>query len=389
MRRFQLVLAVFNLLAWLALGIQWLLGIKSLQVLKDFEVSKSPGYWPKLSVIVPARNEERDVADSVESAITQDYPGELEVVAVDDRSEDRTGEILGELAEKYPGRLRVLHVEDLPEGWLGKTYALWLGASKAEGEWLLFTDADVHFSPGCFERAVGYAVDDGLHHLALAPDIYSRTVLLDAFVETFAMIFEVTQRPWKARDPKSRAAVGVGAFNLMKRDVYEEVGTHQAIAMRPDDDVKLARLVKKNGFKTDVAYGADLVNVEWHRSLGEAVRGLEKSIFPGMGYRLDLAAFGTVSLLLTHVSPFVGALISRGPARPLFGANVLLVFVLYALRKRISGGRTSTWYAALHPFSVCAFVYATLRSVYKALANDGIEWRGTRYSLEQLKRNEV
>lgn len=389
MRRFQLILAVFNLLAWLVLGIQWLLGIKSLQVLKDFEASKSPEPWPKLSVVVPARNEERDVEGSVESAVAQEYPGGLEVVAVDDRSEDRTGEILEDLAERYPGRLRVLHVEDLPEGWLGKNYALWFGASEAEGEWLLFTDADVHFSPDCFGRAVAYAVDNGLHHLALAPDIHSRTVLLDAFVETFAMIFEVTQRPWKARDPRSRAAVGVGAFNLVRREAYEGIGTHQAIAMRPDDDVKLARLVKKNGFKTDVAYGADLVNVEWHRSLGEAVRGLEKSIFPGMGYRLDLAAFGTASLLLTHVSPFVGALISRGPARPLFGANVFLIFVLYAFRKRISGGRTSIWYAALHPFSVCVFVYATLRSVYKALANDGIEWRGTKYSLEQLKKNEV
>ena len=389
MRRFQLALAAFDLLAWLVLGVQWLLGIKSLQVLRDFEVPEGLERWPKLSVIVPARNEEQDVADSVGSAMAQEYPGELEVVAVDDRSDDRTGEILEKLAEKHPDEIRVLHVKDLPDGWLGKNYALWLGASEAGGEWLLFTDADVHFSPHCFERAVGYAIGNGLHQLALAPDIHSRTVLLDAFVETFAMIFEVTQRPWKARDPRSRAAVGVGAFNLLKRDVYEEIGTHQAIAMRPDDDVKLARLVKKNGFKQDVAYGADLVNVEWHRSLGEAVRGLGKSIFPGMDYRLDLAAFGTVALLLTHVSPFVGALISRGPARLLFGANVLLVFVLYACRKRISGGRTSTWYAALHPFSVCVFVYALLRSVYKALASGGIEWRGTEYSLEQLKRNEV
>jgi glycosyltransferase involved in cell wall biosynthesis len=364
-------------------------GIKSAPVLRNIVISKGLERWPGLSVVVPACNEERAVGDSVGSVMAQEYPGELEEVVVDDRSSDRTGEILDNLAEEHPGRLRVLHVENLPEGWLGKNHALWLGASRVEDEWLLFTDADVWFSTRCFERAVGYAVSNGLHHLTLAPEIYSRTVLLGAFVETFELIFEITQRPWKARDPRSQEAAGVGAFNLLRRDVYEEIGTHQAIAMRPDDDMKLAKLVKKNGFRTDVAYGAGLLGVEWHQSLGGAVRGLSKSIFPGMDYRLDPAAFVTAVLLLTHVPPFVGVLLSRGLTRVLFGINVLLIFALYAYRSQIAEQRNPVRHAALHPFSVCVFVYAIRRSVYMTLANGGIEWRGTTYPLEQLKRNTV
>lgn len=389
LRRLRGILAALDFLVWLALGVQWLRGIKSSPVVRDVGGLKSLDRWPKLSVVVPACNEEQAVRDSIESTVAQEYSGDLEVVAVNDRSSDRTGEILENLAEKYPDKIRVLHVEDLPEGWLGKNHALWLGASRAEGEWLLFTDADVWFSPRCFERAVGYATGNELHHLTLVPDIYSRTVLLRAFVEAFELIFEMTQRPWKARDPRSRVAVGVGAFNLLRKDVYEEIGTHQAIAMRPDDDMKLAKLVKKNGFRTDGAYGTGLLGVEWHQSLGGAVRGLGKSMFPGMDYRLDLAAFFATVLLITHIPPFVGVLLSRGLSRMFCGANVLLIFALYAYRSRITGHRNPVRHAALHPFSVCVFVYAMLRSVYTTLANSGIEWRGTTYPLEQLKRNVV
>lgn len=332
------------------------------------------------------------MGESVETLLAQDYNGDLEIIAVDDRSTDRTGEILEELRGQNPHLLRVLRVRTLPEGWLGKNHALHLGAAQAGGEWLLFTDADVRFKPSCLRYAMDYAVRNRLHHLTLPPDIVSRSVLLGSFVAAFTLIFEITQRPWRASDPEAGEAIGVGAFNLIQRDVYEEIGGHRDIAMRPDDDMKLARLVKKNGFSQDVAYGTGLISVEWHRSLPGAVRGLGKSIFPSMDYRTDVAAVGAALLVLTNVLPFAGLLFARGAVRALSGLNVLAILAAYIYRERRLGSRapgTPVTYAALHPFAVGVFVYAVFRLVFTILRDDAVEWRGTRYPLDALKRSSV
>ena len=186
---------------------------------------------------------------------------------MDDRSTDRTGAILEKLGTEYPEGMRVLRVEKLPEGWLGKTHTLALGAAEARGDWLLFTDADVRFAPDCFRHAIGYAAANGLDHLALAPEIVSEGERLGAFVVAFEMFFVVSQRPWRAKDPNAKEHVGIGAFNLVRRGAYDEAGTQRAIRMRPDDDMKLAKLLKKEGFGQDVASGAGLVSVEWRRTL--------------------------------------------------------------------------------------------------------------------------
>ena len=213
-----------------------------------------------------------------------------------------------------------------------------------------------------------------------------RGVLLRSFVAAFTLVFEITQRPWRVNDARAREHVGVGAFNLIRKDAYEKFGTHRAIRMRPDDDMKLAKLVKGHGFRQGVAYGTGLVAVEWHQTLRDAVRGLSKSMFAGVDYRIDATVAGVLLLLLTNVLPFF-ALFWRGASRALFWSNVLSTLFLYAYRAKHSKIETPWWYAALHPIGVCIFVYAMLRSAYTTIASGGIEWRGTQYSLELLKDN--
>lgn len=389
MKLLSTTLAALGALVWLVLGVGWARGIGAVPVLRNTGRTERRERLPSVSVIVAARDEEDGVHESVVSMLVQDYGGELEVVAVDDRSGDRTGDVLRALERAHPDRLRVLRVDELPEGWLGKTHALCLGAGVSRGEWLLFTDADVRLSPPCLGYAVEYAARNGLHHLTLAPEIVSRGVLLRSFVAAFTLTFEMTQRPWRAPDPEAGEFVGVGAFNLVRRDVYEAIGTHRAIAMRPDDDMKLAKLVKKGGFRQGVGYGAGLVSVEWHRSLAGAVRGLSKSVFPGVDYRPEAVAGGVAMLFLTGVLPFAGVILSRGAARVLSAFSVLAIFAAYAYRERYARSGTPLVNAALHPVSVCVFAYAMLRSVLTILADGGIEWRGTRYPLEQLQRNAV
>jgi glycosyltransferase involved in cell wall biosynthesis len=329
------------------------------------------------------------VGESIRSMLAQDYPGPLEVVAVDDRSTDRTGEILKSLKTEHPSLLSVQRVAELPDGWLGKNHALALGAAETRGDWLLFTDADVRFAPKCFRKALEYATGNGLNHLTLAPEILSRGTLLGGFIAAFELIFVMTQRPWRVKDPVAKEHVGVGAFNLVRREAYVAAGTHHAIRMRPDDDMKLAKLLKRKGFKQDVASGAGLVRVEWHQSVWEALRGLSKSTFPAVDYRLEQVAFATFLLPLTSAFPFAGIFLTRGAVRSFCGLNVALILLIYAYQERDKGLRAVLLHGALHPLSMSLFVYAILRSTCTTLANGGIEWRETRYPLEQLKENIV
>jgi glycosyltransferase involved in cell wall biosynthesis len=381
-------LAAFGSLVWLVLGLQWFRGTRNVPLLRDFRKPGRMNRNPALSVILAARDEERSVIESVVSMLAQDYSGILEVIAVNDRSTDRTGEILDELATKHPDRLRVSNVESLPEGWLGKTHALYTGAAEATGEWLLFTDADVTFSTNCTEKAVRYAISNGLDHLTLPPEILCKGILLRSFVAAFTLVFEMTQRPWRVSDPQAQEHVGIGAFNLIRKDAYERSGTHRAIRMRPDDDMKLAKLLKRHGFRQGVAYGTGLISVEWHQSLPAAVRGLSKSMFSGLDYRIGATVAGVLMLFLTNVLPVFG-LFSRSTTGTLCRLNIFSAFLVYAYRAKHSGDETSWWYAGLHPFGICVFIYAMFRSASTTLVNGGIEWRETRYPLKDLKDNAI
>jgi cellulose synthase/poly-beta-1,6-N-acetylglucosamine synthase-like glycosyltransferase len=381
-------LACLGSLVWLALSFRWLRGIRKIPVLEDVPETDLVDRNPALSIILAARDEERSVNESVVSMLAQDYSGMLEVIAVNDRSTDRTAEILEELVAKHPDRLRVSNVDSLPEGWLGKTHALHTGAARATGEWLLFTDADVIFSTDSAEKAVRYAISSGLDHLTLPPEIVCRSVLLRSFVAAFILVFEMTQRPWRVGDPRTQEHVGVGAFNLIRKDAYERSGTHRAIRMRPDDDMKLAKLLKRHGFRQGVAYGAGLISVEWHQTLPDAVQGLSKSMFSSLDYRIGATVAGVLMLLLTNVLPVFG-LFARNLTGILCRLNFLSTFLLYAYRARHFGNKTPWWYAVLHPFGICVFIYAMLRSASTTLAGGGIEWRETRYSLKELKDNAI
>ena len=385
-RRLGLVIAALLSALWLGVAADWFRGSGRVPVLANLRGTGSkPDYYPSVSVVVAARDEKEAVEAALRSMLEQDYPGSLEVIAVDDRSTDGTGEVLAGLAARVPGRLRHLRVDRLPEGWLGKNHALWLGAGEAEGGWLLFTDADVRFAPDCVELAVRYALDEGFDHLALAPELVSRGTALKSFVAAFSLVFEVTQRPWRVSDAEARESVGVGAFNLVRRVAYEVAGTHGALRMRPDDDLRLGRALKEAGFRQGVAYGTGTVWVEWHRSLAGAVRGLGKSMFPGVDYRLSAALLASLGLFATNVLPFFGVFLARRAlTRLLFGADVLVLFAMYARGARRSG--TPAYLAALHPFGASALIFAMLRSTYKTLARGGIEWRGTFYPLETLRR---
>ncbi len=240
-------LAIVTLLFFVALSLQLALGRRHRRDLRDIP---PPDAFPLVSIIIPARNEERNLREALQSVLTQDYPNR-EIIVVDDRSTDRTGAILEEMTARQSG-LKLLRVTRLPQGWLGKNHALHLGAAEARGEYLLFTDADVVMAPSALARAVGYMRKEGLDQLAVGPVVTMRGQVLNCFAGAFMVFFTLYARPWKVRDPKSSSHIGIGAFNLVRSEAYRAVGGHEAIAMRPDDDMKLGKLIKKKGFLQDL-----------------------------------------------------------------------------------------------------------------------------------------
>ncbi len=417
MERLQIVLdgagGIFRWLSswWSATGSLWLLGLvgalwqarnglRRLPRLADLcDADQLPDEeLPRLSVVVAARNEEDSVERAMASLLSSNYP-HLEVVAVDDRSSDRTGEILDRLARQDP-RLRVVHLEELPQGWLGKNHAIHVGASLAAGEWLLLTDADVCFSPTVLRRAVSFAVRRGFRHVAAAPALQVRGLWLRLFVAEFSLALTLWQRPWHAARPDHRATVGVGAFNLVERVAFERVGGYSALPLAVADDVALGRVLKGAGFSQTmvVAGGLDrtsaheprpLLQLQWYPDLRAAVRGLEKNAFAMFDFRVPLVAFwGAVGVVLA-IGPLVALLLAPGWHRLPWLLSLLLACITFGTAGREMTGRFPWPLPLFYPVAQILLAWTLARSTWVTLAHGGVNWRDTFYPLSELRNAHI
>jgi glycosyltransferase involved in cell wall biosynthesis len=343
------------------------------------------GSWPRVSLIAPARNEERHIEAAVRSLARLDYPN-LEITIIDDRSTDRTGQILDSLAAEFP-QLRVVHITELPAGWLGKNYAMHLGAQASSGDWLLFTDADIVYEPTTLRRAMLYCQRHGLAHLAGWPDIHAPTWLLSAFMTAFAIYLFLFVRVWWIRNLKNSAHIGVGAFNLVKTSVYRAVGGHERIRMRPDDDLKLGKIIKAAGYQPDFIDARGLLSMETYRTVDELIRALEKNAFSGTDYSVPLTVFSSFLSLLFLVWPYVAVFTLGGPARWIYLAVCLSLWVMACGMARTLKAPLSC--ALIYPLAVLLFVYIQWRTMLLNYYHQGIRWRDTHYPLAELKANKI
>jgi len=356
------------------------------RALREFPgTPRLPGPWPSVSIVVAARDEGAAIDKAMRSLLALDYPV-FELIAVDDRSTDATGAILDRLAAG-DGRLKVLHVRDLPAGWLGKNHALWLGAAVAKGEYLLFTDADIVFDREAVARAVAFVEARGIDHLTLGPELESPSPLLELAVTYFTLGFFLLFKPWLVERPDRPEHIGVGAFNLVRASLYRNFEGHRRIALRPDDDIKLGRLVKLSGGRQMIAHGFGVIRVRWYASVAELVRGLRKNTFAGMRYSLSLAIGAIVLQLVVNIWPFIAVFVTTGATRWLNLTAALLLVVLLAVVS--AGSRGRVWIALGYPIAAAIFVFILVDSTWRTLRRGGIEWRGTFYPLSALKANDL
>jgi glycosyltransferase involved in cell wall biosynthesis len=359
-------------------------GATRLPWLRDFVPARDED-CPGISMLFAARDEEEKLPAALATLMEIDYPN-LEIIAVDDRSKDATGRILDQFAATHP-RLRVVHVEELPAGWLGKPHALQKAYQASTGEWLLFTDADVRFQPESLRRAMAVVRQRKLDHLTLFGDVDMRGFWETTVLTFFGLAMHIATDPYRVSNPNSRAYIGVGAFQMLRRKVYESIGTHRRLAMEVVDDMKLGKLVKQSGFHTCVGVAEALVSVRWHSGAGNIIRGVTKNFFAAFGYRLWFAALAIGGMLLFNVAPFVGALAGHGWIRIFSAIAVVIALLLHAGIDIVL--RASPLYALTHPLGAILFCYMIVRSVAVTLWNGGVTWRDTFYPIEELKRGVV
>ena len=372
-------ISLLVLLASAAGFVEIAFGIRKIGQLKDVE-PESGSNPPRVSIVFSALNEADTIEHALRSTLALDYPG-IEIIAINDRSTDGTGSILDKLGGQHPA-IRVLHIKHLPPGWLGKNHALNEGGKRAGGDYLLFTDADVVFEPSALSRAVAYCERNRLDHLTVFPEMpVSEHLLAMLLLNGYVWMF-LRMKPWKMRT-SAKYFVGIGAFNLLRADAYRQVGGHSAIRMAVLDDKMLAQIVKQNGQSQDVLFGMGMVSVEWYRSAREMFRGLRKNSFAIVDYKLVKLATST-AFVLPQIWPWVGVFVTQGVVWWLNFTTLALTVVFYNHLVRRFGW--SRWCLLYLPIASVISLSMLWSGCVLTLIRGGIDWRGTRYSLADLKR---
>jgi len=343
---------------------------------------------PRVSIIVPARNEEEHIGPALTTLLKIDYDN-YEVIAVDDRSTDQTGKVMDQIAStaEASARLKVIHVAELPSGWMGKVHAMWSAANHATGDWLLFTDADVLFRPDVLSRALAYAESEPADHLVLFPRMIMHSPGERMMIGFFQTLFVFGHRPWKVANPKTKDHMGVGAFNLIQRRVYDAIGGYQALRFEVLDDMKLGKIVKNAGYAQRNVYGADLISLRWAKGAMGVVNNLTKNFFAVMSFQWWRLLLSVFALGFLNLMPFLGIWLSHGWARLPYA---VVLASLFAIHVGMAGrSDVPAYYFVLHPVGATLFIYIMLRSMALTLARGGVVWRGTFYPLEQLREGMV
>jgi glycosyltransferase involved in cell wall biosynthesis len=334
------------------------------------------------SVIIAARDEESRIADTVRHLLAQTGV-KLEVIVIDDRSTDRTDEVVGRLAQ-HDDRVRTQRVDELPHGWLGKCYACHLGAASAKGDWILFTDADCWLKPDVISRALRVAEREGADHVTLTPGTDAKSFGAQAW----HLAFLITLANWFSgvnRD-RPKAYLGMGAFNLVRASAYRKCGGYEALRLTVLDDVRLGLLLRRAGKRTRGFIGGSDTECHWGTTVREMIQVMEKNYIAAMDFRLAaVLAAGLGGMLFwcaAIVGPFTGTAVGVAAGLAMLSLSV----PAYVFSRQLGWGSAS---ALLTPLIFPVLFYAMLNSAWVTTRQGGVFWRGTFYPLEVLRSGAV
>lgn len=367
-------------------GYLLLTNLQNEPVLTDSDAEQALNPGPLVSVIIPAKDEEPYIAQSIRSALASDYP-RLEVIVADDRSVDGTAGVVAEMAEQ-DDRIELICLKSLPEGWTGKTHALYHAGARARGEQLLFIDADTLVEPHVISRCVGRLKSDKLDMLSVLPGFlergFSEKVLYPHMALGFSYFYPLEQ----VNDPASPAGIASGAFILIRKEAYEALGTWKRFRAEVTEDVAMSKVLKAEGMRIEVIRGPELVRTRGFSSVSEVCGYWERTFYGGLeksarkigrlvANYIALTILG-LSLILSSAAIILGD--SSIGTQVLFGVSLLTmiaVIVPYAIFLKKDG--THWAYGLTAPLGIAISAWVTLVTLRTVLAHKGVTWRGSVY----------
>lgn len=350
------------------------------------------GEKPLVSMLVPARNEARSIAECIESLARQDYP-RCEILVLDDQSEDETAEIVAQLASSHPN-VRLLRGQALPPHWHGKAYACAQLAKAARGEWLLFVDADTVLAPQCVSVALQQAQEQHADLLTMMPTLlagsFGEALLLPIVPLTF-----VTCLPLGlvANHPSPLFAGAFGPFLLFRRASYLRIGGHFAVRTDIVEDMRLSRLVKRHGGRVVWINGTALLRIRMYHSSVEAWRGITKSAFAAINYSLPALLPGVVICAALFWAPYlflIAGLVNRPASMLLLWLPLIQIILLWATHLLLMR-RFHLPFALvfLQATTILAMIFTTVYSAMQTEFGKGIVWKGRRYQFDALHQSDA
>ena len=374
-----ILLGLANLL-WLRL---FILGIVSLRKREYLDEAAEPVSTPLISIVVPARNESRILSQTMEALAALDYPN-YEVLIIDDHSEDNTYQLAAKFAENHPN-FRPMKAAELPEGWRGKSWALQQAVSFAQGNWMLFTDADIHLHPLALRKALAHAQKEKLDLLSVLPHLDCVTFWDRTILPSFAIILNIIKPLHESNNPESRIAIASGGFILIKSMVFRHLGGYESISEAIAEDVKLAELFKYSGYKIKtVLTRSPMVRTRMYENFRGLWEGLTRHAFEGSGYnpvKTTLAVCAGYFFMVAPAILFVLGLIQHNWKLVSFCAFPVITMIGNQIQVN-RFWKIPAYYFLSFPIAVSIYGLMMLHSMISYYFHGGNLWKGRRYRKE-------
>ena len=376
--------------AWIAAGLFAFWNITGATILRPAASGNAPGRFPRVSILLAARNEQEMLPATLDSLLKLDYP-DFEIILVNDDSSDRTGAIADQWAERHGarGKLRVIHNRRLPPGWRGKVHAMNLAAQAATGEWILATDADVVFHPSLLRQAVTLALRKNVQFLSLTPEVemqsWAEKVVLPAFGLLLFMLFPLRL----VNNPRSSRAMAAGAFLLMRHDDLKALGGYARLRDTLIEDLRMAELFKRNGRRTYLGVSRGVFYTRMYENWREVFEGLARSAWEGAGCSLGKVLAGVVAGSVLAVLPWISLaalLLAHGFAATPFIYDPAIWAAAAASAASIVIYCPVVFFAGISPLytftlPLASIFYSTVSvvSAFRSLTGPGLRWKGRSY----------
>jgi chlorobactene glucosyltransferase len=383
----------FGILAtWIYLVVYVLKSLKQSPMLDSYDKSANIRNFPIVSIILPARNEEKYIAKCLDSLLNQDYPN-FEIIAVNDSSTDETGVIMQQYSARDP-RILVVHAKPKPEGWAGKNWACFQGYLRARGDLLLFTDADTVHLPSTMSLSIKHLIFENLDALTAIPKLLSKDFWTKITLPMLSTFLHSRFSALRVNDRKTKIGYFFGSFFIITRSTYEKVGTHKAVRHELVEDGALGGKVKEEKFLMKMVRGENYIEAIWARDLNTLWHGLRRLMIPLYNQNRKRASLMAISIFFLLFEPFVllpYSLLFINLVREdivsllLIVSNAVasaIIILSSVIQLRLSVYQNSL-YALFSPVGGAIISFSFITAIIDATKKGAVSWSGRKYTISE------